>query len=73
MGINVKTTQRTILEELPVHAHWLLHGTSLDFDFSEGRSGLRCPTNEIVEAHPEWLEFLVFGKYDYAASRGILG
>ena len=70
MDLDVRAMQSAILTGLPTHARWMVNGTPLDYDFSHARRGLHSPPDDIVEVNPEWREFLIFGKYDYAEGGG---
>src|SRR5262245_13758747 len=68
---DVEGTQTRIVAGLPCHARWTIEGTSLDYDFSVARRGLRAVENDFDESdRHDWSDLLVFGECDYADGGG---
>jgi hypothetical protein len=71
MELDLEAIQSAIVQALPVHAHWSINNTPLDFDFPAGHKGLRpLPHDIIQQTEKEWFDLLIFGEYDYAEGGG---
>jgi hypothetical protein len=70
MDFDPQTMQSAILTGLPIYTRWMVNGTPVDYDFSEGRRGGQVPSDDIIESNPECHDFLIFGRYDCAEGGG---
>jgi hypothetical protein len=68
--MDLSSMRLAILERIPIQSHWLVNGTSVDYDFSEASRALAPIPNFVVQENPEWRELLVFGTCDYANGGG---